>query len=173
MEYDGSTSSIKYGPVDRPALEDLQAEFALRRASPQIWLPMSEMVNLASATCAYRKVRFERTGDEARRPGHAIRCGQSSEPGVRPANLCSMSGAFSPCCTTRQHNAHRTEEREVLYRWHPWCGRRVFVHDVSFKGGVRIFRCAETAQVARCVEVPEGRRKWPSRAPCSRLQAAL
>ena len=38
--------AFKYGPVDRPALEDLQAEFALRRASPQIWLPMSEMVNL-------------------------------------------------------------------------------------------------------------------------------
>ena len=55
MWYDGSTSSIKYGPVDRPALEDLQAEFALRRASPQIWLPMSEMVNLASATVRTEK----------------------------------------------------------------------------------------------------------------------
>jgi hypothetical protein len=43
-----------------------------------------------------------------------------------------------------------------LYRWHPWFGRRVFVHEVIFKGGIRIFRCAETAQkAARCVEVPE------------------
>src|SRR5260370_32098996 len=72
------------------------------------------------------------------------------------AHLCPTSGAFSDRCTTQQHNAHRTEEREVLYRWHPWFGRRVFVHEITFKGGVRIFRCAETAQgVARCVEVPE------------------
>src|SRR5262247_4130359 len=71
-------------------------------------------------------------------------------------NPCPTISACASHCTTRQHNAHRTEEREVLYRWHPWFGRRVFVHEVSFKGGVRIFRCAETAQgVARCVEVPE------------------
>ena len=72
---------------------------------------------------------------------------------VRPSRA---KHEFALHYTTRQHNAHRTEEREVLYRWHPWFGRRVFVHEVTFKGGVRIFRCAETAQgVARCVEVPE------------------
>jgi len=55
------------------------------------------------APCAYRKVRFGRTGDEARRPGHATRYGQPAEPGARPAHLCPMSGAFSRCCN-RSHN---------------------------------------------------------------------
>ena len=57
---------------------------------------------VGSDLCAYRKVRFGRTGDEARRPGHATRCGQPAEPGARPANLCPMSGAFSRCCN-RSH----------------------------------------------------------------------
>jgi len=106
--------------------------------------------------CACRKPKSGRIGDAARQPGRATRCVRFAEPGERLAHPGPMTCAFSPYCTTQQHNAHRTEEREVLYRWHPWFGRRVFVHEMTFKGGVRIFRCAETAQgVARCVEVPE------------------
>ena len=41
-----------------------------------------------------------------------------------------------------------TEEREVLYPWHPWFERRVFVHEVVDRGCARIFRCAETAREA-------------------------
>jgi len=59
-------------------------------------------------------------------------------------------------CTARQHNAHRTEEREVFYPWHPWFGLRVFVHEVVTRASVRVFRCTGPAQeTARCHEVPE------------------
>src|SRR6516165_2997567 len=59
-----------------------------------------------------------------------------------------MPSACGPDCTTRQHNTHRTEEREVLYPWHRWFGRRVFVHEVLVRGNGRVFRCSETVQAA-------------------------
>jgi len=71
-------------------------------------------------------------------------------------NLCRARDAFSRHDATRQHNAHRTEEREVFYRWHPWFGQRVFVHDVLVRENGRVFRCSETAQVAdRRLSIPE------------------
>jgi hypothetical protein len=63
---------------------------------------------------------------------------------------------FELRCTSRQQDAHRTEERKVFYPCHPWFGLRVFVHEVAARGSVRVFRCAETAQIpTRCLEVPE------------------
>jgi len=60
------------------------------------------------------------------------------------------------CCTTRQHNAHRTEEREVLYPWHPWFGQVVFVHGRVNRGGARVLRCAQlNEEGVRCLETPE------------------
>ena len=44
-------------------------------------------------------------------------------------------------------NAHRTVLREVLYRHHPWFGRRVCIHSAADKGGFAVFRgqrCAAT-----------------------------
>src|SRR5712664_4922435 len=38
------------------------------------------------------------------------------------------SNADGGHCTTTFENAHRTVLREVLYRYHPWFGRRVSVH---------------------------------------------
>src|SRR5262249_54091964 len=59
-------------------------------------------------------------------------------------------------CTTRQHKAHRTEEREVLYPWHPWFGRRVWVHEILVRGDTRLFRCSETTEVTdRRLAIPE------------------
>ena len=59
-------------------------------------------------------------------------------------------------CTTRQHNAHRTEEREVLYPWHPWFGRVVFVHETMKRGGAGVLRCSQSSEEgARCLETPE------------------
>src|SRR5262245_4547490 len=102
------------------------------------------------------KTRFEHSDGVVRQGPDTRQCRRTVRRAVCRAHPSRAKRGSEPHCTTRQHNAHRTEEREVLYRWHPWFGRRVFVHEVSFKGGVRIFRCAETAQgVARCVEVPE------------------
>ncbi len=67
-----------------------------------------------------------------------------------------MSGESGSHCTTRQHKAHGTEEREVLYPWHPWFGRRVFVHKILVRGNARVFRCSETVQATdRLRAIPE------------------
>ena len=58
-------------------------------------------------------------------------------------------------CTTKQSNTHSTESREVLYRWHAWHGRPVWIHQAMVKNGVAIFHC-ELEQIAgsRLLEVP-------------------
>ena len=59
-------------------------------------------------------------------------------------------------CTSRQQNAHITESRVVLYRWHPWHGRSVFIFGTVTKGEQAVFRCAlEPADAARPLEVPQ------------------
>ena len=64
--------------------------------------------------------------------------------------------ARAPRCTSRQQNAHVTESRVVLYRWHPWHGRSVFIFGAVTKGERAVFRCAlEPADVARPLEVPQ------------------
>src|SRR5271166_942664 len=58
--------------------------------------------------------------------------------------------------TSRQQNAHVTESRVVLYRWHPWHGRSAFIFGAVTKGEQAVFRCAlEPANVARPLEVPQ------------------
>src|SRR5687768_14721053 len=59
------------------------------------------------------------------------------------------------CCTTKQHNAHGTEAREVFYPWHPWFGRVVHVHEMVRRGNMPVFWCSPTAdRTGRCLEVP-------------------
>jgi hypothetical protein len=75
---------------------------------------------------------------------------------AKPARPCPRTGACASHCTTRQHNAHRTEEREVLYPWHPWFGQVVFVHGRVNRGGARVLRCAQlNEEGVRCLETPE------------------
>ena len=65
------------------------------------------------------------------------------------------SNAASPRCTTRHDNAHRIEEREVLYQWHPWCGRVVRVHEAISKGGGDALRCSlDDSEADRWLELP-------------------
>lgn len=57
-------------------------------------------------------------------------------------------------CTIGLENAHGTEFREVLYRWHPWFGLRVAVHEaVSHSDGI-VFRCTLTGGGGRRLELP-------------------
>ena len=58
------------------------------------------------------------------------------------------------CTTPQQQNAHITEQREVLYRWHPWHGRTVSIVSAMVRGGVATFRC-RTDDGSRCFEVPQ------------------
>ena len=58
-------------------------------------------------------------------------------------------------CTTTFENAHRTVLREVLYRHHPWFGRRVGVHETVDKADDVVFRCTlDGSQAERWREVP-------------------
>lgn len=57
-------------------------------------------------------------------------------------------------CTTRRQKTHGTEVRELLYRWHPWSGQFVHVHETLAKG-MTIFHCSLSgASSDRLVEVP-------------------
>src|SRR5260221_12121154 len=66
-----------------------------------------------------------------------------------------MTSGCACHCTTRFENAHRTVLREVLYRHHPWFGRRVCIHGTVDKAGYVVFRCTlEGSQADRWLEVP-------------------
>jgi hypothetical protein len=61
-------------------------------------------------------------------------------------------------CRTRRRNAHGTGilgEREVLYRWHPWAGRVVGIHEVIERATGNVARCRVTPGAGgRLLEVP-------------------
>ena len=56
---------------------------------------------------------------------------------------------------TRRDNAHTTGEREVLYRWHPWCGRIAYIHQGFDRGTGGVFRCTlDGDPLGQCLELP-------------------
>ena len=66
-----------------------------------------------------------------------------------------MTDAFYSYDTTKRSNTHSTESREVLYPWHAWHGRPVWVHQAMVKNGVAIFHCGlEQIAGSRLLEVP-------------------
>jgi hypothetical protein len=71
-------------------------------------------------------------------------------------------------CTTQRRNAHRIEEREVLYRWHPWAGCVVHIHELIEKASGDAFRCSRDGDaLGRWQELPA----WMfDRASCARIQ---
>jgi hypothetical protein len=48
-------------------------------------------------------------------------------------------------CTIKRKNAHSTEFRELLYRWHPWSGLQVCIHDAIERRDGVAFRCGLNA----------------------------
>jgi len=59
-------------------------------------------------------------------------------------------------CRTQQRNTHSTESRVVRYRWHPWFGREVWVHQArqSPRPCGPVVRCGLTPDLdARSVEI--------------------
>ncbi len=65
------------------------------------------------------------------------------------------SNGAGRCCTTKRKNAHNTEFRELVYRWHPWSGLQVCIHDeIERRDGVS-FRCGLNASDSeRWLEIP-------------------
>lgn len=71
------------------------------------------------------------------------------------ARPCSTTSECACHYTTRFENAHRTVLREVLYRHHPWFGRRVCIHGAVDKVGFVVFRCTlEESRADPGLEVP-------------------
>lgn len=102
-----------------------------------------------------------------RNRGHAAKQLWSSFQ-TRPANGSRAWSDDVADYTTKQQNAHITEQREVLYRWHPWHGRTVSIVSAMVRGGIATFRC-RTDDSSRCFEVPQ----WMfDAATCCRMQLA-
>lgn len=63
-------------------------------------------------------------------------------------------GEAAQAPTSRQQNAHITERRVVLYRWHPWHGREVSISGFTVRSGAVILRCRAEEDSGRSIEVP-------------------
>jgi len=73
----------------------------------------------------------------------------------RPACPCPVRDASGSCDTSRQHNTHNIEARQVCYPWHPWFGRSVVVYEKLVKQGHAVCRCGlEEVQHHRSIEIP-------------------
>ena len=71
------------------------------------------------------------------------------------AAYCPCPDDFFQRGTSQQHNTHIREHREVCYPWHPWHGRRVWVHTTLVKRGRAVAHCSlEDVQPFRVLEVP-------------------
>lgn len=59
--------------------------------------------------------------------------------------------------TTGVQDAHKTCAREVIYRWHPWFGRTVWVQGELRRGGSAVLRCVrDELHWSASLEIP----KW-------------
>src|SRR5665811_2410748 len=94
-----------------------------------------------------------------------------------PARTLPVRAAYSPemhaggrRCTTRLENTHGTEFRELLYRWHPWFGLQVGVHEAIERSDGIVFRCnLSGSDTDRWLEVPA----WMfDRSACARVRVA-
>jgi hypothetical protein len=76
------------------------------------------------------------------------------EKGCTPAVSGSPGGnAGERYYTKRRDNAHKIEELEVLYPWHPWFGRVVHVHEaLRRESGALLKRIREIED--RIIETP-------------------
>jgi hypothetical protein len=88
-----------------------------------------------------------------------------------PAEGSRARCATGPRCTTRSHKTHISECHEVLYRWHPWSGRSVFVLLKFVRGSEPVFRCRLSEDDATTpLEIPA----WMfDRATCSRMRLTV
>jgi hypothetical protein len=108
------------------------------------------------ALLSFPKIISGRNGGGAQTRLGWLQQPQSVEPSDLAAHPCSTPSACGPHCTTRQHNTHRTEEREVVYPWHPWFGLAVFVHETMKRDGAGVLRCSQSSEDGvRCLEMPE------------------
>jgi len=111
---------------------------------------------LTSWTCSCQIFRFERTDGEVRprsaRVAHALSSGRHARS-LRPRLVI---GAYEIRYTTKQPNAHNTESRKLLYPWHPWHGRSVWVHRTMVRNDIaNSYGSLDKATAARLLEIPQ------------------
>ena len=101
--------------------------------------------------------RDVRTDDGVRRPREMRRSCQLKAVGSSEDSdsLYLVTDEFCSGGTTKQPNTHNTESREVLYPWHAWHGRSVWIHQAMVKNGVAIFHCGLEQAVLRLLQVPQ------------------
>ncbi len=93
---------------------------------------------------------------ESERSSWLVRCGRHC-PETPQGQLVFAEPASRVAetrCTTPQQNAHITEQREVLYRWHPWYRRKVSIVATMARGGAALFRC-HTEGSSRALDVTQ------------------
>ena len=75
---------------------------------------------------------------------------------TRSVSGCQVSCADGAHCTTRRHDTHSIDSREMRYRWHPWHGRPVWIHRVSERNVVPVFQCSlDPSSDKRLLEIPQ------------------
>ena len=73
-----------------------------------------------------------------------------------PASGTASCCAVAVRCTTEARNTHKTELREITYRWHPWHGQRVLVRGEARRGGGIVLRCVrDELKGFPILEIPE------------------
>src|SRR5438552_12911738 len=99
-------------------------------------------------------------------PQSAADCGSRRGPAFERQG----SNAVACGCTKRRDNAHKIEELEVLYPWHPWFGRVVHVHEVIEQRAGGVFHCSPDGDASRrWLELPQ----WMfDRAACLAIRMA-
>jgi len=69
---------------------------------------------------------------------------------------CPYLDGYVPGDTSPHPYTHIIDSREVLYRWHPWYGQRVWIHARFVKDGVATFRCGlEESPNGRSSHLPQ------------------
>ena len=88
----------------------------------------------------------------------------------RPVFASRAPDADAADYTRRRDNAHKIEELEVLYLWHPWFGRVVHVHEVIEQRAGGVLRCSPDGDASRrWLELPQ----WMfDRAACLAIRMA-
>ena len=108
-------------------------------------------------------------------PWHRVRRPVPSQPSIgrgkpRPVFASRAPDADAADYTKRRDNAHKIEELEVLYPWHPWFGRVVYVHEVIEQRAGGVFHCSPDGDASRrWLELPQ----WMfDRAACLAIRMA-
>ena len=133
-------------------------------------------LSIGDRACAVRRGSAQPTVHKFTAPArHGVRRPAPSPPLIgrgKPRSACASRApdAAAADYTRRRDNAHKIEELEVLYQWHPWFGRVVHVHEVIEQRAGGVLRCSPDGDASRrWLELPQ----WMfDRAACLAIRMA-